>query len=84
MEGNNNNKIIDKKKKEKEKHDNPVSQPDPETLHKTDPQENMKGPVSSLVNEAFDKLEENEEKDKADEKEFEKKEAAKMKEDKDQ
>ena len=23
--------------------------PDPETLHKTDPQENMKGPISSLV-----------------------------------
>jgi hypothetical protein len=63
----NNKKIIDKKKKEEEKHDNPVSQPDPETLHKTDPQENMKGPVSSLVNEAFAKMEENEEKDKEDE-----------------
>ena len=24
-------------------------QPDPETLHKTDPQDNMKGPVSSLM-----------------------------------
>jgi hypothetical protein len=23
--------------------------PDPETLHKTDPQENMEGPVSSLM-----------------------------------
>ena len=45
----------DKKKKdlnkqEDEKKDNPVSQPDPETLHKTDPQENMKGPLSSLLN----------------------------------
>jgi hypothetical protein len=24
-------------------------QPDPETLHKTDPQDNMKGPISSLM-----------------------------------
>ena len=23
--------------------------PDPETLHKTDPQENMRGPVSSMI-----------------------------------
>ncbi|MBO9202422.1 MULTISPECIES: hypothetical protein [Niastella] len=36
--------------KDQEKKDNPVSQPDPETLHKTDPQENMKGPLSSLLN----------------------------------
>lgn len=66
MENKNNSKMIDKKKKEEEKHDNPVSQPDPETLHKTDPQENMKGPVSSLMNTAADKMEENEEKDKVD------------------
>ena len=26
-----------------------VVQPDPETLHKTDPQDNMTGPVSSLM-----------------------------------
>jgi len=53
------NKKIDGKKLEKEAEDNPVSQPDPETLHKTDPQDNMKGPVSSLLNKAKDKLEEN-------------------------
>jgi len=71
---NKDNKITDKKKQEeKEKQDNPVSQPDPETLHKTDPQENMKGPVSSLINKAADKIEENEEKDKEDEEEFEQK-----------
>ena len=77
MENKNSNKVIDKKKKEEEKHDNPVSQPDPETLHKTDPQENMKGPVSSLVNKTADKMENNEEKDKEDEQEFEQKEEAK-------
>lgn len=78
---NKNNKIIDKNKKEEEKHDNPVTQPDPETLHKTDPQENMKGPVSSVMNKTADKLEENEQKDKQDEKEFEKKEEAKKRDD---
>jgi hypothetical protein len=80
MENKNSNKVIDKKKKEEEKHDNPVSQPDPETLHKTDPQENMEGPVSSLLNNAKDKLEENEEKDKIDEEKFERKEEEKKKE----
>ncbi|OQP68350.1 hypothetical protein [Niastella populi] len=76
MENKNNSNLADKKKKE-EKHDNPVSQPDPETLHKTDPQESMKGPVSSLMNNAAEKMEENEEKDKVDEQEFEQKEEAK-------
>lgn len=47
-----------------EEKDNPVSQPDPETLHKTDPQDNMKGPVSSLVNKVKENIEENEEGDK--------------------
>ena len=37
-----------KNKKEK-KESNPVSKPDPETLHTTDPQEHMKGPVSSFM-----------------------------------
>ena len=45
-----NNKEKDLTKQAEEKKDNPVSQPDPETLHKTDPQENMKGPLSSLLN----------------------------------
>jgi hypothetical protein len=44
----NKKKDIDKQKEEQQ--DNPVSQPDPETLHKTDPQENMRGPLSSLLN----------------------------------
>ena len=71
---NKDNKLIDKKKKDEVKHDNPVSQPDPETLHKTDPQENMKGPISSLMNKTADKAEENAKKDKVDEKKFEEKE----------
>lgn len=36
-------------------------QPDPETLHTTDPQEEMKGPISSIVQAAKEKVEENNE-----------------------
>jgi hypothetical protein len=50
-------------KKKGEKDDNPVSQPDPETLGKTDPQENMKGPVSSLVKKVEENMEKNDEKE---------------------
>jgi hypothetical protein len=53
-----NNKKMDTKKPEQEEKDNPASQPDPETLHKTDPQENMKGPLSSLLNKERKNLEE--------------------------
>jgi hypothetical protein len=44
--------------------------PDPETLHKTDPQENMKGPVSSFIQNIKETAEENdvESKDEADQK----------------
>jgi hypothetical protein len=66
-----NSKIKDPKKKGKDNNENPVSQPDPETLGKTDPQENMKGPVSSLVNKTGENMEENDEKDKKDAKEWE-------------
>ena len=45
-----------KPEKKEEEQDNPVSQPDPETLHKTDPQENMKGPVSSTMNKLGEKI----------------------------
>ena len=41
--------------------------PDPETLHKTDPQENMEGPVSSLMHKTgkgFETEETNKEADK--------------------
>jgi hypothetical protein len=45
-------------KQDEEKKDNPVSKPDPETLHKTDPQENMRGPISSLLNKERENIEE--------------------------
>ena len=38
----------DKAKQDTENQDAAV-QPDPETLHKTDPQDNMKGPISSVM-----------------------------------
>lgn len=41
------------------KHDQPISQPDPETLHTPDPQEEMEGPVSSLMNNIRENMEEN-------------------------
>ena len=47
-------KVIPKEQKQ----DNATPQPDPETLHKTDPQENMKGPLSSLLNNAKENIEE--------------------------
>jgi hypothetical protein len=52
------NKKKDINRQEEEKKDNPVSKPDPETLHKTDPQENMKGPLSSLLNKERENIEE--------------------------
>ena len=39
--------------------------PDPETLHKTDPQENMKGPVSSLMHNTGEGFDTNETKEEA-------------------
>ena len=38
-----------KNKKEEKDKSQPISKPDPETLHTTDPQEHMKGPVSSTM-----------------------------------
>ena len=41
----------DKTEKNKEKEDNKDAavKPDPETLHTTDPQEHMEGPISTLM-----------------------------------
>lgn len=39
----------DKNKKQEKDKTRPASKPDPETLHTTDPQEHMKGPVSSFM-----------------------------------
>jgi hypothetical protein len=57
-----------KEKKEvlQDQEDAPIK-PDPETLHTTDPQENMKGPVSSLmqgIKEEFEETDADKEKEK--------------------
>jgi hypothetical protein len=41
-----------------------LSKPDPETLHKTDPQENMEGPISSMMQNVKEKADNNDRKDK--------------------
>ena len=48
---------------DKNKNKDPLA-PDPETLHTTDPQEHMKGPVSSTMNKIEEKAEENNEETK--------------------
>ena len=53
------------KRRNKDKKDEALA-PDPETLHTTDPQEKMEGPVSSVVQNIKEEAEENEEKDKKD------------------
>jgi hypothetical protein len=53
------------KKKEKDNKDSSLK-PDPETLHKTDPQENMKGPISSVVQNIKEGAENSESKESAD------------------
>lgn len=58
----------------KEKHDTAPEhkdrkaavQPDEETLHTTDPQEHMKGPVSSIMQNAKENFDTNETKSEAD------------------
>lgn len=47
-----------KKNKQKKSNSEPDIKPDPETLHRTDPQEHMEGPVSSLVNATKEIIEE--------------------------
>ena len=46
--------------------DDGMPQPDTETLHKTDPQENMKGPISSLMHDTGEQFDTEETKEKAD------------------
>jgi hypothetical protein len=45
---------------------NTSSKPDPETLHTTDPQEHMKGPVSSTMHQTGEAFDTNESKEEAD------------------
>jgi hypothetical protein len=51
---------------EKNKRENSPSQPDRETLHTPDPQENMKGPVSSTMRKTGEAFETEETKEEAD------------------
>ncbi len=55
------------KEKGKEKKEAPLK-PDPETLHTTDPQENMEGPVSSVMQNIKEGAEDSESKESADKK----------------
>ena len=52
--------------KEQEQKGGSSPKPDAETLHTTDPQENMKGPVSSMIKGAGESFETNKSKDEAD------------------
>ncbi len=57
-------------KKKDNKNETKGLEPDPKTLHKTDPQENMEGPISSIVQGVKEEIEENdaESKEEADKK----------------
>lgn len=46
--------------------ENKAAKPDPETLHTTDPQEHMRGPVSSALREVGQPFDTNESKEEAD------------------
>jgi len=48
----------DKNKPEKDKKQ-PLGQPDPETLHTTDPEEHMEGPISSVMQKIKEEVEDN-------------------------
>ena len=50
-----------------ENKDAPVK-PEPETLHTTDPQEHMEGPISSLMHKTGESFDTNESKEEADQK----------------
>ena len=55
----------DAKKRDKGKKDGALK-PDPETLHTTDPQEKMEGPVSSIVQNIKEGAEDDESREAAD------------------
>lgn len=54
-----NNNDKDCVKKENEGNEDAPVKPDPETLHTTDPQDKMEGPVSSIVQAGKEVIEEN-------------------------
>lgn len=54
-------------KRNNERPDSISPKPDPETLHTTDPQEHMKGPLSSSMQKAGETFDTDENKEEADE-----------------
>lgn len=55
--------FMSKEKKKDSKKKDSLNQPDPGTTNTPDPQENMEGPISSLMQEIKEEAEENDEKD---------------------
>lgn len=55
-------------KSNKEQNKDAIVKPDPETLHTTDPQEHMEGPISSLMHKTGKGFDTDESKEEADEK----------------
>jgi hypothetical protein len=58
----------EKKKEDKDPNKDAAIKPDPKTLHTTDPQEKMEGPISSLMHEVGESLDSSETREEADEK----------------
>ena len=58
----------DENKTAKEQHTDAAVKPEPETLHTPDPQDEMEGPISSLVQGVKEGMEDDETKKEADEK----------------
>lgn len=56
------------KQEQDQQHKDAAVKPDPTTLHKTDPQENMEGPLSSLMHNTGGTFENGESKEEADRK----------------
>ncbi len=56
----------DNNPKKNENKDAPIK-PEPETLHTTDPQEHMEGPISTLVKKAGESMDNDQTKEEADE-----------------
>jgi hypothetical protein len=59
--------MSEERNNERNKTENSPSKPDPGTLHNTDPQENMEGPVSSLMHNTGDEFDSDKTKEEADE-----------------
>lgn len=57
----------DQDNSKKDNNKNAAVKPEPETLHTTDPQKHMEGPISSLMHETGKTFETNKSKEEADE-----------------